>query len=145
MDLSSVNDGVERRVVRRGLVHDCEALELDYAPRTHVQRGPCAHPLLIITLSGCAMETDANGVVARRQMSCGLLPAATSSTATVCDDGWRVLVVELSEAWARDRVNELGLAAQHGSTSGSTYELCERFYREFVRGDSTAAVAMEGL
>jgi AraC family transcriptional regulator len=140
-----VHNGVDHRVVRRSAVHGCEALEIAYAACARVQRGPGAHPLLTITLSGCAMESDATGVIARRLMSCSLLPAAASSIATVCDDGWRVLVAELSEPWVRDRVNELGLAAQHGSTSGSTYELCERFYREFVRGDSAAAVAMEGL
>lgn len=138
-------DGAAHRIVRRGAVHGCAALEIEYVPRACAQRGPYAHPLLTITLSGCATETDAAGVIARRQMSCSLLPAAASSLATICDDGWRVLALELSEAWVRDRINELGLAAQYGSTSSSTYELCERFYREFVRGDSAAAVAMEGL
>jgi AraC family transcriptional regulator len=140
-----LNDGMTMRIVRRGAVHGCVTLEIDYAPRANVQRGPSPHPLLTISLSGRATEPDAAGLVSRRPMSCSLLPAAASSIATISDDGWRVLFLELSEAWARDRVNELGLAAQHGSTSGSTYELCERFYREFVRGGSAASVAMEGL
>lgn len=138
-------DDVHDRVVRRGSVHGCEILEIDYSPNARVQRGPSAYPLLTITVSGGATETDAAGDAARRLMSCSLLPATASSTAGIGADGWRVLVVELSEPWARDRVNELGLAAQCVSAPESTYDLCERFHREFVRGDSAAAVAMEGL
>jgi len=143
-----VNDGVDHLIVRSGVVRGCEAPEIQYAPHTRVQRGPLTRSLLTVTLSGCAMESmesQAAGVVTRRPMNCSLLLPGESSIAEVCDDGWRVLAIELGEPWARDRVNQLGLTARTGSSSGSTYGLCERLYREFVRGDPAAAVAMEGL
>src|SRR5215467_7455645 len=116
-----VNDGVDHRIVRHSLVRGCETREIQYAPRARVQRGPLTRPLLTITLSGCAMESGVAGVVARRLMNCSLLLPGESSVADVCDDGWRVLAVELSEPWARDRVDQLGLTARSGSSSASTY------------------------
>jgi AraC family transcriptional regulator len=140
-----MNHRYESRLVRRIVVHGCTLHEFDYAPGVRVRRGPAAQPSLTITLAGCAMESDSAGVVPRRLMTCAFAPASSTSVAHVSEEGWRVLVVGLGDAWALDAVRHLDLRTPCSCSGGWTYKLCERLYHEFGSGDQAAAVAIEGL
>jgi AraC family transcriptional regulator len=131
--------------MRRIVVRGCALSEFDYAPDVRVYRGPAAHPTLTVTLAGCAMESDTGGVAARRRMTCTFVPASWTSVAHVSEEGWRILVVALSEPWALDAVRHLDLRAPAGSNDGWIHKLCERLALEFGSGDGAAGVAIEGL
>jgi len=140
-----VSDHRRSRLIRRIVVRGCAFSEFDYSPGVRVHRGPASHPTLTITLAGCAMESDAGGISARRRMSCTFAPASQTSIAHVSDDGWRILVVALCEPWALDAVRHLDSRTSSSSGGGWTHKLCERLALEFAASDSAAGVAIEGL
>lgn len=132
-------------LVRRASANGCALHELEYAPGVRARRGPAEHPVLVVTLSGHAMETDGAGLVARRLMSCTFAPASTTSIAHVSEDGWRVLVVNLTEPWALATVQRLSLASPASATGSWTYKLCERLYQDFLNADKAALVSIGGV